>query len=313
MLSDLYQLLIKMFDKRKITESTNKTSKNIDFLTTFEIVKIINDEDKKVAYAVEKELKAIAEAVDLIVSKFKAGGRLVYIGTGTSGRMGVLDASECPPTFGIDYNMIQAIIAGGDLALRKAVEYAEDDLMAGAEDVVRADISDKDVLVGITANGDTPYVKGALLKAKEMGAATIGIMNNIEGEIKDLADIIILADVGPEVIAGSTRMKAGTSQKMILNMLTTTSMIKMGRTYKNLMVDMIPTNDKLRKRAVRIVMEAADVSGETALEKLEQNRWDIKATIVSIIADVDYDTATSLLKTSDGYVRIALEQNNGRT
>ena len=261
------------------TEQRNSASANIDKCSTFEMLKIINDEDKKVAYAVERVLPSISKAVDIIAKKLSDGGRLFYIGAGTSGRLGVLDASECPPTFGTDADMIQGIIAGGNDALIGAIEGAEDNRQAVISDLNKRNFNDKDILVGIAASGRTPYVLSGIEYAKKIGAVTVGISCVENSVLAKISDIEITPITGAEVITGSTRMKAGTATKMILNMLTTGSMIKLGKVYGNLMVDVQATNEKLRDRAKRIVMTAANCSEIEALNALEKSRGNAKEAI----------------------------------
>lgn len=252
------------------TEQRNFASANIDKCTTLEMLKIINDEDKKVAYAVEKVLPNIAKAVEVIAERLSTGGRLFYIGAGTSGRLGVLDASECPPTFGTLPEKIQGIIAGGNIALTSAVEGVEDDKEIAIADIANRKFSSNDIMVGIAASGRTPYVLSAIEYAKKIGASTVGISNVENSELAKIADIEITPVTGAEVITGSTRMKAGTADKMVLNMLTTGAMIKLGKVYGNLMVDVQATNEKLRDRALRIVMTVTGCNEIEALNALEK-------------------------------------------
>lgn len=251
------------------TEQRNSASANIDKCSTLEMLKIINNEDKKVASAVEKILPLIAEAVELVAEKLSSGGRLFYIGAGTSGRLGVLDASECPPTFGTSPEMIQGIIAGGSVALISAIEGAEDNKTAAIEDLAAKNFSDKDVLVGIAASGRTPYVLSGIEYAKKIGAATVGVSCVENSALAKISDIALTVITGAEVITGSTRMKAGTATKMILNMLTTGAMIKLGKVYGNLMVDVSATNEKLRDRAKRIVIAATNCTEAEAVAALK--------------------------------------------
>ena len=289
-----------------ITENVNSKTTNIDLCSSLDIVKLINDEDKQVAYAVEEVLPEISEAVDLISKQFLRGGRLLYFGAGTSGRLGILDASECPPTFSTDKEMVQGFIAGGDLALRTAVEGAEDNFDAGYND---ARIADKnDVITVISASGNPKYLQGVLAWAKEKSINTIGVTCNKNGFVAQNADIVICAEVDAEVIAGSSRMKAGTAQKMILNMLTTASMIRIGKTYKNLMIDLKPTNEKLKDRAIRIVATIANVSYGKALEALMDTDWEIKTAIVSIVKSLDKEAARCELKKYGGVLRKVLRE-----
>ena len=261
------------------TEQRNAASANIDKVSTLEMVKIINDEDKKVAAAVEKVLPQIARAIDIIAEKISGGGRLFYIGAGTSGRLGVLDASECPPTFGVDSEMVQGIIAGGNYALTNAVEGAEDDKNLSIENLREKNFNSADVLVGIAASGRTPYVISAIEYAKKIGAATCGVSCVENSALAKIVDIDITPVTGAEVITGSTRMKAGTATKMVLNMLTTGAMIKLGKVYGNLMVDVHATNEKLRDRAKRIVIAATGCDEVTAVELLKKFNGSAKSAI----------------------------------
>jgi N-acetylmuramic acid 6-phosphate etherase len=265
--------------ERLLTEQLNPASAHIDALSTVEMLRVINAEDRKVAEAVEREIAAIARAVDAVAETFGRGGRLFYIGAGTSGRLGVLDASECPPTFGVSPEMVQGIIAGGEAALSRATETTEDDPAMGARDLTARGFTANDILAGIAASGRTPYVLGAVAEAKRLGGATIGISCTPDSELARAADIAITPLVGPEVIAGSTRMKAGTAQKLVLNMLTTGAFIRMGYVYGNLMVNVQPKNSKLRDRARRIIAQAAGVSYERAGELLAEAGNNVPAAI----------------------------------
>lgn len=277
------------------TEKRNRRSENIDRLSTVQIVKLINAEDRLVAPAVGKEYKKIAAAVDMIVERFKRNGRLFYVGAGTSGRLGVLDASECPPTFGVSPLLVQGIIAGGKRALVRAVEGAEDKVNDGIAAINRYKISTKDVVVGIAACGLTPFVRAALKEAMKKGAGTIFITCAPEA-VKDIpAQIIINPVVGPEVITGSTRMKAGTATKLVLNTLTTTAMIKMGKVYGNLMVDLMATNNKLRDRSARIVSEMTGLSKSKAASLLKNAKGKVKAAIVMHFCKVNLQQADKIL------------------
>lgn len=290
------------------TETRNENSRNIDTMTTLEMMKTINNEDKLVAQAIEKQLPNIAKAVDIIADKLKSGGRLIYIGAGTSGRIGILDASECPPTFGTDPSMVQGLIAGGIEAILKAVEGAEDMEEEGEADLRKMNFITKDVLVGIAASGRTPYVIGAIKYANSVGAETISVASNAESEMAKLAKISITPVVGPEVLTGSTRMKAGTAQKMVLNMLTTGAMIKLGKVYENLMVDVAATNLKLIERCKGIVMEATGSSRDIAESYLEKTNYDVKLTIFLILSKLlSIAEAKSILKDNEGYIRQALQ------
>ena len=281
---------------------------DIDASSTEEILKIINDEDKTIPYAVEKELPYIAQAVDLIVKALKNGGRLLYFGAGTSGRLGVIDASECPPTFGTPYGMIEGYIAGGKEAMFRAQEGAEDYEENGAKDILLAQVNNKDVVCGIAASRRTPYVIGAVKKAKELGATTLYITCNPRKDfnIKEV-DVAICPYVGPEVIMGSTRMKSGTAQKLVLNMLTTTSMIRMGKVYENMMIDLQMTNKKLFERSKKIVMTITGVSYDEAAKYLQQAGGHVKTALVMIKAGVNADDARERLIKADGFVRKAIE------
>ena len=269
------------------TEKRNAASENIDKVSTLEMVKIINDEDKKVAAAVEKVLPQIASAVDLIAEKISNGGRLFYIGAGTSGRLGVLDASECPPTFGVKNDLVQGIIAGGNYALTNAVEGAEDDKNLAIENLCERNFTAADILVGIAASGRTPYVLSAIEYAKKIGAATVGISCVENSALAKIVDIEITPVTGAEVITGSTRMKAGTATKMVLNMLTTGAMIKLGKVYGNLMVDVHATNEKLRDRAKRIVIAATGCDENIAVEILAKFNGSAKSSIDFIKSNGD--------------------------
>lgn len=290
------------------TEDYNKLTENIDMLSSLEIVRIMNQEDKKVPLAIEKVLPDIARAIDLIVERFKRGGRLIYVGAGTSGRLGILDSAECPPTFSVSPEMVQAIIAGGEKAIISAVEYAEDDVEQGREEIRKRQVSRDDVVVGITASGTTPFVLSALEEAHNRGAGTILITNNYNSPAKTFVDVAIEIDTGPEVIAGSTRLKAGTSQKLVLNMLSTASMIKLGKVYKNIMVDVKPTNQKLIRRAIRIIKDITGVSDDIALDRLKMCNMNVKQAIVSICGNLTPEDSKKLLEECDGYLRLALEK-----
>jgi N-acetylmuramic acid 6-phosphate etherase len=290
------------------TEQRNKNSMDIDVRTTSEILKIINNEDKTVPLAVGNELPYIEQAVELIVTALKNGGRLLYFGAGTSGRIGVVDAAECPPTFGTPPDLIQGFIAGGKEAMFRAQEGAEDFEENGAKDVIKAKVKSKDVVCGIAASRRTPYVIGAVKKAKELGAKTIYVTCNPRDEfnIKE-ADIAICPYVGPEVIMGSTRMKSGTAQKLVLNMLTTASMVRLGKVYENMMIDLQMTNKKLVERSKRIVMTITGVSYEKAADILKKADGHVKTALVMIKANVSAAEARKRLKKTDGFVRKAIE------
>jgi N-acetylmuramic acid 6-phosphate etherase len=306
----------KEFDKKALfeqlktlaTEQRNPASTDIDSKSIPEILEIINNEDKKVPLAVEKELPFIAKAVEAVVAAFKKGGRLIYFGAGTSGRLGILDASECPPTYGVPFDMVQGLIAGGDSAIRKAVEGAEDHEENGANDVTKVRVNSNDVVCGVAASKRTPYVIGAVKKAKELGATTI-FVTCIPHENFDVpsVDIPICAHVGPEVVMGSTRMKSGTAQKLVLNMITTASMIRLGKVYENMMIDLQMTNKKLVERSKRVVMQVTDVDYDTAEKNLEEAGGHVKTALVMILANVNADEAKERLKKADGFVRYAIK------
>jgi N-acetylmuramic acid 6-phosphate etherase len=291
------------------TEQRNSRSMDIDSSSTLEILKIINKEDKTVPPAVEKELKYITQAVDVIVDAIKNGGRLLYFGAGTSGRLGVLDASECPPTFGTPFGLIEGYIAGGREAMFRAQEGAEDYEENGAKDVLAVKVTSKDVVCGIAASRRTPYVFGAVKKAKELGAKTLYVTTNPRESfnIKEV-DIAICPYVGPEVIMGSTRMKSGTAQKLVLNMLTTTAMIRLGKVYENMMIDLQMTNKKLVERSKKIVMIITGVSYEEAEDYLKKADGHVKTALVMIKAGVDAEEAKRRLEKAEGFVRKAIEQ-----
>jgi N-acetylmuramic acid 6-phosphate etherase len=291
-----------------ITEHSNKRSKNIDRLSTERIVTLINSEDMLVVPAVGKENKKIAAAVDMIVEHFGKGGRLFYVGAGTSGRLGVLDASECPPTFGVSPRLVQGIIAGGRRALVRAVEGAEDKPDDGAKAIIKRGVCEKDVVVGIAACGLTPYVRGALKQAMKLKAGTIFITCAPES-VKDIpAEIVINPVVGPEIITGSTRMKAGTATKLVLNILTTAAMIKMGKVYGNLMVDLTATNNKLRDRSVRIVVQMTGLSRLRAVKLLRRAEGKVKAAIVMHFRKVNLYQALAILDECRQSLRKAIKE-----
>ena len=287
-----------------ITEFRNENTKDIDLLSTIDIVRKINEEDQIVARAVEDESANIARAIDIIAKQFLLGGKLFYFGAGTSGRLGVLDASECPPTFGANPDMVQGYIAGGDSALRVSVEGAEDNFDLGAEDAQV--LTDKDVCVAISASGNPKYLLGVLSEAEKIGCKTIALTCNHKAAILEEVGLGICVEVGPEVIAGSSRMKAGTAQKMVLNMLTTGAMIKIGKTYENFMIDLMPTNEKLKDRALRIVQELADVSASVALKTLLECEWSVKLAILVLRCNLSKAEAMELLRKNCGVLRRAL-------
>lgn len=283
-----------------ITEKTNPNTLNIDVASSLEIARMINEEDKKVAEKISENLTTIAKAIDIISENFLKGGRLLYFGAGTSGRLGVLDASECPPTFNSPNEMVQGIIAGGDRALRFAIEGAEDSCELARKDFEKLDITEKDTVVSISASGNANYVIEVLKLAKEKKAKTIALTCNPMANISKIADVVICIETGAEVITGSTRMKAGTAQKMVLNMLTTGAMIKIGKVYKNFMIDVKPTNIKLKDRAQRIVSEIAHCSQDEAKAVLEENEYKIKEAILQIKYSLTYDDAKLILSKYNG-------------
>ena len=290
-----------------ITEQRNPNSMHVDSLSALDIVQLMNDEDKQVPLAIEKCLPQIAQAVECIVAAFQQGGRLVYIGAGTSGRLGVLDASECPPTFGVSPEMVKGIIAGGERALRHPIEGAEDSKAQAVIDLQTIQFSSKDVLVGIAASGRTPYVIGALEYAKSLGSVTVSIASNPNSAMANIVDIAIDTVVGPEVLTGSSRLKSGTAQKLVLNMLTTASMILMGKCYQNLMVDVQASNEKLKARAIHIVMQATDCDKALAEETLKQADQNAKLAIMMILSGLDRVQAEALLEKNHGKLQFALK------
>ncbi len=293
--------------KNLITEMRNPNTMDIDSKSIEDILKIINNEDKNVPLAVEKEIPYIKKAVEIIVNAFKHGGRLIYVGAGTSGRLGVLDASECPPTFGTDPEMVRGIIAGGTVALIKAQEGAEDNKEQGGVDLMGLKFTAKDVACGIAASRRTPYVVGAIEKAREIGAKTIYITCTPREEMKIKVDVAICPVVGPEVIMGSTRMKAGTAQKLVLNMLTTTAMLRLGKVYGNMMVDLQMNSKKLEERSKRTVMTVTGVDYETAVKILNEAKGHVKTALVMILKGVDREEALRRLQIANGFVRGAIE------
>ena len=291
------------------TEAANPDSADLDRLSSLELVKLINAEDAKIAAAVAEQVAVIAAAVDLIAEKLADGGRLIYLGAGTSGRLGVLDASECPPTFRADAGQVIGLIAGGDGALRVAVEGAEDSAHLAAEDLRKQKLSAKDVVVGIAASGTTPYVLGALDEARAVGAATIALTCNRDAPIAAHADICIAVVTGPEVLAGSTRMKAGTATKMVLNMLTTAAMVRLGKTYGNLMVDLRASNEKLVGRSLRILQTLSGLTLDEARTLLEASGGELKTAIVSQRLGIGAAEARQRLQAAGGRLRIALGED----
>ncbi len=289
-----------------VTESRNPASEHIDQVSTLEMLKIINNEDKKVPLSIEKILPNIAQLVDKVAEAFQQGGRLIYCGAGTSGRLGILDASECPPTFGTPHEQVIGLIAGGHQAILRAVENAEDNRQLGQKDLEDIQFNAKDVLVGIAASGRTPYVLGAMDYAQSLGATVAAISCNPDSAMAKQADIPLTAVVGPEVVTGSSRMKAGTAQKLILNMITTGAMIRIGKIFGNLMVDVEATNAKLIERQTRIVMEATECERATAEQALQQCERHCKTAILMILADLSAADAKRLLSSNNGFIRSAL-------
>jgi len=289
------------------TEKRNPASANIDRLSTLEIVELINREDRAAPQAVSSQRKKIAAAIDVVVAQLRAGGRLFYIGAGTSGRLGVLDASECPPTFGVKPSMVQGIIAGGKRALVRSIEGAEDHAEDGAKAIDKKHVSTKDVVVGLAACGMTPFVRGALQRARRLGARTICVTCAPEAVGFIPAEIVINPVVGPEIVTGSTRMKAGTATKLVLNTLTTAAMIKLGKVYGNLMVDLRAVNNKLRDRSVRIVMELAGLSRPKAQALLKRADGKLKPAVVMHFRQVDLRSATRILNECNQSLRKAIE------
>ncbi len=292
-----------------LTESINPRTENIDQVSTLDMVRLIADEDALVAPAVAAEAGHIAALIDAIVPRFKIGGRLIYVGAGTSGRLGILDASEIPPTFGMLPDRVIALIAGGEGAIRHAVEGAEDNPDAGARDIAALKVIANDAVIGIAASGGTPYVLGALREAKQRGAFVAGIACNESSAMAEIVEIMIAPLVGPEVIAGSTRMKAGTAQKLALNMISTGVMIRLGKTFGNLMVDVQATNVKLHDRARRIVELAARLSPNDAEEMLARCEGDVKTAIVAALLHLSPGDARERLRKAEGSVRAALGGN----
>lgn len=289
-----------------LSEDRNPRSMDIDLMSTSRMLELINAEDRLVPQAVARTLPDVAEAVEKIVAAFAGGGRLIYIGAGTSGRLGVLDAAECPPTFGVPPGMVVGLIAGGPDALTRAREGVEDLPDAGAADLRAVDPSSRDVVVGIAVSGRTPYVVGALAYAKSVGATTIALTCNPDSAIARMSDISIAPVVGPEVLTGSTRLKSGTAQKLVLNMLTTASMVRMGKTYQNLMVDMVASNEKLAARAVRIVVQATGCSDQVAEQALERTGRNLKLAILVILTGKSVEEARQDLQRTAGFLRRAL-------
>ena len=297
---------------KMITESRNPVSQNIDELSTEAMLRVINDEDKKVALAVEAIVPQIAQVTEAIAHAFSQGGRLIYCGAGTSGRLGILDASECPPTFGTPRGQVVGLIAGGHTAILQAVENAEDNAGQGAQDLADIGFSPRDVLVGIAASGRTPYVLGALAYAREQGAFTAALTCNPDSAMAQAADVALTPVVGPEVVTGSSRMKAGTAQKLVLNMLSTGAMIRSGKVYGNLMVDVEATNQKLVQRQINIVKQATECDDATAQQALTACGGHCKTAIVMVLAGLTAEEARALLDQNRGFIRAALRDSGVR-
>ena len=292
------------------TESRNQNTLDIDKVSTIEMLQKINEEDKKVAIAVEKEIPQIANARDRTVERMQNGGRLIYIGAGTSGRLGILDASECPPTYGVSEELVQGVIAGGKEAIFRAQEGAEDSKELAVKDLKERNLNENDVVVGIAASGRTPYVIGGLEYANEIGALTVSVTCNKDSEVSKCAKISIAPVVGPEVVTGSTRLKSGTAQKLVLNMLSTGAMIKLGKVYGNLMVDVQTTNKKLVERAKKIVSEATGLNIEESTKVLNETNFDVKLAIFMVLSSLDKNEAKSKLDEAKGYIAKALSLVN---
>lgn len=290
------------------TEQRNENSYDLDELSSIEIIQKINQEDQKVAYCVEKKLHEIAVVVDQVVTAFKNSGRLIYVGAGTSGRIGILDAIECPPTFGMNPDRVIGLLAGGQHSCAK--EEAEDHAEYGKEDLIHLNLSSNDIVIGLAASGRTPYVIGALDYANKIGAMTASVCCNTNSEISKHAKFPIEIDNGPEILTGSTRMKAGTSQKMVCNMITTASMIQLGKVYENLMVDVEVSNEKLMQRWIQIVADATHVSPSICETYYEASNHNAKCAIIMILLDVDQQTANELLNKNQGFVKKVLKSNS---
>ncbi|MGY4104712.1 N-acetylmuramic acid 6-phosphate etherase [Ignavigranum ruoffiae] len=290
------------------TESRNQATLNLDQMTSLQIIQQMNREDAKVAQAIAGQLGKIAQLIDAVINSFKQGGRLIYFGAGTSGRLGVLDAAECVPTFGVSADMVIGLIAGGQQAMTKAVEGAEDSQELGRADLQAIELSEKDTVVGIAASGRTPYVIGGLKYAAEVGAYRGSLACNPDAEISQYSQTAIEVQVGPEVLTGSTRLKAGTAQKLVLNMISTTSMIGIGKAYQNLMIDVQPTNQKLVERAKRIIMQATEVDYQTASHYLQAADQHVKTAIIMVLTDSSKEEAQAKLKQANGFVRKAIDK-----
>ncbi|MBS5951471.1 MAG: N-acetylmuramic acid 6-phosphate etherase [Clostridium sp.] len=300
-----------MIDLTKLTtETRNKSTMDLDKMSSIEIATAMNMEDEKVITAVRDALPQISEVIDICTEKLKGGGRIIYMGAGTSGRLGLLDAVECPPTFGVPSDLVVGLIAGGSSAFIKAVEGAEDSKTLGVEDLKALNVTSKDVVIGIAASGRTPYVIHGLKYAREVGCKTAVVVCNKDSEMAKYSDVAIELVVGPEVLTGSTRLKAGTSQKMALNMISTGSMVGIGKSYQNLMVDVMQTNEKLVSRAENIIIEATGANRETAKKALKESKGKVKTAIIMILLNCNSDEAEIRLEKAEGHVRYALENIN---
>jgi len=293
------------------TEQRNPRSRDLDLMEPLQVAQLMNSEDRRVVDAVEEALPQVAEAIELATASLRAGGRIVYLGAGTSGRLGVLDAAECPPTFGVSSDVVVGLIAGGEEALLKAVEGAEDSTTQGRQDLEALGLSSRDTVIGLAASGRTPYVVHGLRYARSVGCKTVAIACTKRSAIGAEADVAIEVVTGPEVLTGSTRLKAGTAQKMILNMISTGSMVGWGKAYQNLMVDVQPTNEKLRERARRIVMEATGCSYERAAQALGEAGGETKTAIVALLLDLPADESRQVLGRAHGRIREALGNKRG--
>ena len=299
--------ILKVELSKLATEQQNPSTLNLDSMSAFEIAHAINREDQSVPKAVEKQLPQIAKAIELVADSLRKGGRLIYVGAGTSGRLGALDASEIPPTFGISAKFIQHVIAGGDKALHSAVEDEEDSLNLGKKDIARRKPGKKDIVVGIAASGRTPYTVAALKYAKKKGSKTVAVVCNQKSPLEQAADLAIVIDVGPEVLSGSTRMKAGTAQKLVLNMISTGAMVRLGHVYGNLMVDVLPRNKKLRERSLTILEKTAGVTRKEASTALNAAGWKVPIALLMLKTSSSKDQARKSLKAADGQVRKAIQ------
>ncbi|TCI57637.1 N-acetylmuramic acid 6-phosphate etherase [Exiguobacterium sp. SH1S21] len=297
--------MVAMLDKLA-TERRNERTMRLDDMTVEELLGVMNEEDQSVPHVIKQQLPVIAQVVERAITSFKRGGRLIYIGAGTSGRLGILDAAECVPTFGVSADMVVGLIAGGERALVKAVEGAEDSIDLAINDLKALHLNPDDTVVGIAASGRTPYVIGGLDYAREVGATTAALSCNKGSKISDHAEFKIEVETGPEVLTGSTRLKAGTAQKLVLNMISTASMIGVGKVYQNLMVDVQPTNEKLEVRAKRMIAEATGVDEQTAARYFASSNGHVKTAIVMILADVSYAEAVERLQRANGFVRDAI-------